>query len=65
MTTYQGETGDIISSIRVEVSGAHANICVWSRGGRSGSLCVGVKDAEEICRRLLGAPKEKADEVPQ
>lgn len=43
----------LISSIYVEVYGGHADIHIWSRGGKAGFLTVNTEDAEEIAARLL------------
>ena len=38
----------LISSVRIEIAGAHAHIGVWSRGGKAGTLIVDKDDTLEI-----------------
>jgi hypothetical protein len=42
----------VVSSVRVERSGAHDNVTVWNRGGYAGGLIVCAGDGERIARML-------------
>jgi hypothetical protein len=43
----------LVSSVRVEVRGGHAQVTVWNRGGCAGSLTVNAHDAPELVARLF------------
>lgn len=53
-TAYHVDGADaLISSVRVEVRGAHAEIGIWNRGGKAGSITVNARDADLFVSRLI------------
>ena len=57
MTTYVYSWQDpqrLVSSVRVCMSGGHATLTVWNRGGNCGDLMVRQEDATLMTARLMG-----------
>lgn len=52
--TFAEKASDLVSSVVVDIRGAHAHISVWNRGAKAGELCVNARDWEAIASRLLG-----------
>jgi hypothetical protein len=44
----------LVTSVRVEITGGHDVVHVWTRGGKAGVLTVDLGDGDPIAKRLMG-----------